>query len=145
MKYVLILITSFTMLKGCSQGTTAEKPLMIRYEASSRGYFYSVSVDPNSIMINNDRGGSGRLEKATTKNEWEELLVILKEISLENLDDMDTPTEKRAADRAAMATLEIKYPTKSYISNTFDHGNPPATVRTLVDKLLQMAETVERQ
>jgi hypothetical protein len=75
-----------------------------------------------------------------TKAQADELNALLDEVEAAKLPELKAPTEKRFYDGAAMANIHITKKGKTYSSETFDHGFPPATIEKLVKKLLSYTE-----
>jgi len=55
------------------------------------------------------------------------------------------PSQGRALDRAAIASLKVKFSEEAYESVPFNHGNPPTAIKAIIDKVLLLAESVDRQ
>ena len=68
---------------------------------------------------------------------------MVKEIDLEGMPDLKAPSEKRFYDGAATANLKITRNDDVYESQGFDHGEPPAQLKKLVDKLMTYVVTEE--
>lgn len=145
MKYLLIIVISISMLKACSQETNKQDLKALTYTASTRGYYFQVLVDPTTIYVLTDREGSN-MRKALLKSEdWHELNRLIKTVSLAELNNLVAPSEGRIVDRAAIASLKVKLSGEEYESLPFDHGNPPTEIKAVIDKILQLSESVERQ
>tara|TARA_R110002020_G_scaffold122487_6_gene277957 strand:- start:92130 stop:92561 length:432 start_codon:yes stop_codon:yes gene_type:complete len=140
----IALISFFLMLPltTCQQKQSQEPgPSSITYTALSRGSYWKITATADSVMVNKDREGDALGMRIKT-SQWQKVQSLAKEIDLGTIADLDPPSNKRAFDGAAMATLEIEKG-KSYSSPTFDHGNPPDSLRKLVDYLLTLSESIE--
>lgn len=141
--------------KGCDGNTNnkdaqaatlrqAQDDIHIVYEASSRGYFEKIEVNKADLSVAKDR--SGNATKTTcSKEDWDTIISELSKIDAEKVSTLEAPTNYRFSDGAAHATLTIKYKDKEVTSNTFDHKNPPKELKALVDKILLMSGSVEKQ
>ena len=93
------------------------------------------------VTVSKDR--SGKDEPVTTKisdADWKELVGYFETINLDGLSSLKTPTEKRFHDGAAIANLKVIYKDKTYETNAFDHGYPPAEIKKIVDKINSLAK-----
>jgi hypothetical protein len=57
--------------------------------------------------------------------------------------DLKAPSQKRFHDGAAAANLTIAYKGKTYESQSFDDGNPPAEIAALVNEATSFAREVK--
>jgi len=69
-----------------------------------------------------------------------EIIAAFQEVSLEELPNLKSPTEKRFYDGAAVANLKITFKGKTYESVAFDHGNPPVEIEKLVTIVTDLAK-----
>jgi hypothetical protein len=145
MKYLLIVVISISMLKACSQEPNEQDLKTLTYTASTRGYYFKVLVDSTTVYVLTDREGNNMRKALLKPEDWQELNKLLKTVSLKELDKLMAPSEGRVVDRAAIASLKVKLSDEEYESLPFDHGNPPIEIKALIDKILQLSESVERQ
>jgi len=143
MKYTMMILLTFTLLKGCSQGSKDLPPESVRYTASSRGYYFEIMATPEFILVKKDRGSESYQRIQMPPKEWEGIIESIKDIDVTTLGTLKTETEKSAADKVAIADLSIVYDSSEYVSNPFDEGSPPKAIESLVNKLLVLAESVE--
>jgi len=130
----LVLMTFFIATNGCED----MKDTVIEYNAMSRGYYRTVVVKDQAVTVTTQRKG----EPITTKLSQEDLKVIadmVNDIDLEGVPDLKAPTEARFYDGAPIANLKITKDGEVYESQSFDHGQPPAQLKKLVEKLLSYA------
>lgn len=124
-------MTFFLAANGCED----MKDTKIEYNAYSRGFYLAVVVKDNNVLVTQKR----RAEPTPAKLSQDDLKAIadmVKDIDLEGIPDLKAPTEKRFYDGAAIATLKITRNGEVYESQAFDHGEPPAALKKLVDKLM---------
>ncbi|MBT8282230.1 MAG: hypothetical protein KJO86_00710 [Muriicola sp.] len=145
MKYTLLICLSITLFKGCSQEFKGELLESVRYSASTRGYYFEIVASSEYLMIKNDRNLKAYDRNPISQNDWNEIIDLLKKIDVYTLENIETETVKSSTDRAAMAELSIHYDQEEYNTNLFDEGSPPKAIESLINKLLVMAESVERQ
>jgi hypothetical protein len=132
MKAIAFFLTTFFL---AANGCEDMKDTVIEYSAMSRGFYLTVVVKDENVTVTQQRKG----EPKTTKLSQDDLKAIadmVKEIDLEGVPDLKAPTEKRFYDGAAIANLKITRNGEVYETQGFDHGDPPAAVKKLVDKLM---------
>jgi hypothetical protein len=61
-------------------------------------------------------------------------------LDLDLLSQLKAPTEKRLFDGAAIANLKITKQGKTFESQSFDHGYPPAEIEKVVNKMLSFVK-----
>ncbi|MDH3698120.1 MAG: hypothetical protein OER83_05600 [Flavobacteriaceae bacterium] len=146
MKYIMLAVLSLAVLKGCSNKDSNIMDITeIKYTASTRGYFYQVMAMPTMLQITMDRTSESGQLYAIEIEEWDTLLGLIEDIELKKLDNIEPATTWQEVDRAPIAGLVVKTLEKKFESPNFDHGNPPAEIRPLVDALLELAErTIEK-
>ncbi len=127
-------MTFFLAANGCED----MKDTVIEYTALSRGYYRTIIVKDEAVVVTTQRKG----EPTTTKLPQDDLKAIadmVKDIDLEGIPDLKAPTEARFYDGAPIANLKITKNGEVYESQAFDHGQPPAQLKKLVEKLLSYA------
>lgn len=127
------------------KGVIKENPIQesdkIEYEAMSRGFFKKIIFENNQIMVVSDRNSNGKGKLVMlTKEDIAEFSKLLKEINLDGLETLKSPTDKRMYDGAAHANVTITSKGKTYTGAGFDHGFPPVAIEKLVNKLLSFSE-----
>jgi hypothetical protein len=142
MKLFTILLLSVFLGKSCSSQTKNDlKTAILEYTANTRGFYQKISVKDQMLTVSKDR--SGKDEPVATKisdADWKELVGYFETINLDGLSSLKAPTEKRFYDGAAIANLKVIYKDKSYETNAFDHGYPPAEIKKIVDKINSFAK-----
>lgn len=146
MKAALLVMLVFLLGKGCNDETKNDiKTAVIEYKANTRGYYQKIVVKDQKVYISKDRNKDSKDGTKISDADWKELIVLFQEIDLEGIPDLKAPTEKRFYDGAAMADLDITYKEIEYKSQTFDHGNPPAEIEKLVNKIVSLAKEKEEE
>lgn len=157
MKYITLLL-SLLLLSTCktsSQTATsdfepatetntniAQSNIVINYSAITRGSFLEIKLENQQILVKKDQYTPGKiLELSDT--EWHILLDQLHNTDLDALATLEPPSNKRAYDGAASAKLTILEDDLKYSAPEFDHGNPNAQIKPLVDYILSLAKKVE--
>ncbi len=144
MKQLALLFLILTISKSCSQSTEREQVLnSMVYSAMTRGSSYQCNIDKNNISIVVSGTSNQNKSRALQLEEWEELKEALNKITLAEIHNFEAPTEDSAFDGARIAKLLIESDGKFYESAAFDEGVPPEELKSLIDMILALAETVE--
>jgi heat shock protein HslJ len=97
------------------------------------------------VIISKDRNLIDTNTYNCDENDWNALIVLLKNVNLEIFQDLVAPTGKRFYDGAPYATLAIKQGVKDVKTPSFDHGSPPKAIHALVNKVLSIKENAIKQ
>jgi hypothetical protein len=130
----LLLMTVLLSANSCED----MKDTVIEYSAMSRGYYLMIVVKDENVSVSQQRKGEAKVTKLS-QDELKTIADMVKDIDLEGIPDLKAPTEKRFYDGAAIANLKITRNGEVYESQAFDHGQPPAAIKKLVDKLMTFA------
>ena len=137
MKILSLLFLTLFLGKGCDCEQRQEaKTAVIEYVANSRGFHQKIIIQNQTISISKDRNPD--IKRVTTKisnTDWKILVTEFQKINLEEVPNLKAPTEKRFYDGAAIANLKITFKGKTYETQAFDHGFPPAKIAKLVNKI----------
>jgi len=143
MKFILILLFPVLMAETCSQNMEQNKEITFTYEMITRGSRAHYTLTKEEINVVKKMGTETTASEKMTSKEWDMLMDKMKEIDVPNINKLKPPSDKRIFDGAAHAILTIKVGEEIYKSNSFDHGNPPSTLKPLVKAILRLGETVE--
>lgn len=116
----------------------------ISYEASTRGFYEKIWVANDSITMTNDRDHKILMRYPTPEKDWKELMILLKDVNLNDMPNLESPTKMRHYDGAAHASLTIGKGESEIRSNGFDHGHPPKEIEAVVNKVLSMKQRFEK-
>lgn len=140
MKLLSLLILTLFLGKSCDgEAQKNIETAQLVYTANSRGFHQEISIENHIAIIKNDRKGKA-IETKISDKDWKELVQLFKEVNLDEIKDLKSPTEKRFYDGAAIANLKINYEGKSYESQSFDHGFPPDKIKKIVTKINSFAK-----
>lgn len=159
MKLIPIVIFSFIIIQSCKCHSKAthsvskspdktskvipqDSTIQIEYRASTRGFYQKIRVVNGKISTTKKRGKNAHLQ-AISKNDWEQILVVLNHTKLENISELLPPSQDFQFDGAPLARLKIISNGKTYETQGFDHGNPPKEVAELVKEILSISENIE--
>ena len=142
MKLFTVLLLSVLLGKSCSSQTKNDlKNAILEYTANTRGFYQKISVKDQMVTVSKDR--SGKDEPVAIKisdADWKELVGYFETVNLDGFSSLKAPTVKRFHDGAAIANLKVIYNDKTYETNAFDHGYPPAEIKKIVDKINSLAK-----
>jgi len=141
MKILSTFILVLLMAKGCTNSELKKESenISFEYEANTRGSYRKVIAKQDTVYTIKSRGGEA-VEKKLSKGDWNSLLNMLSKVDAEKIKDLKAPSEKRFYDGAMIADLKVIYKDKTYESSSFDHGNPPAEIKDLVNKILEVSD-----
>jgi hypothetical protein len=149
MKIILSLLLVFTFSKECNSNKketlVAQEETAIIYQAVSRGYFEEIKLENKKITYCNDRNRKIYTTYPYSVDDWQDCLKLLSKIDINLLPTLEAPTSMRDVDGTAHASLTIIQGDKETLSNTFDHGHPPVSIKPLVEKLLSIKKMVIKQ
>ncbi len=112
------------------------------YSAISRGTYKLIKINQKNISLANKQKGNPHT-KTCTKTDWNRLINAFKVINVKNMPTLKAPSEDRFFDGAAIGNLKITYNGTVYESQSFDHGNPPKEIASLVKEILSISENIE--
>ncbi len=143
MRFIIWFMALIQLGSCAEESKLQESPDLLVYESSSRGYFYRIEVNLESIIVYEDRSMKQSKEQEVEPGDWKDLLILLDEIDLEQLGDLEVSTSQGATDRSAIATISIRKETNNYKSPAFDANTPPEKLKPLITLMRTLAETVE--
>lgn len=146
LKYALVNILSKEKDNILAQHleSNQNESMIITYSALSRGYFLKANIDQNDIILFKDRNLDKKIVKSCSKNQWNEMQTLVEKIDLKKLNELKVPTGKRLYDGAAHAQLEITKGGQTFSSISFDHGDPPKEIASLVTYILSLTENMKQ-
>lgn len=152
MKKIGLLLLTIIFAAGCSStkntavkeaSTKQEKNsdlVSFEYEAVTRGSYLKVIVTQDSITTIKDHTMKNVVSKPVSKTDWNNLVKSLDKFDIEGLENLKAPSNKSFSDGAMGANLRAIKNDKTCGSPTFDHGNPPAEIAKLVNKIIMMSD-----
>jgi heat shock protein HslJ len=124
------------------QKKSQKNEYVFEYSALSRGSYKNIIIDKNTVKVLNQRNAKPHTKPCIDK-QWDVLLNLVKKIDLENISDLEAPSAKRLYDGAPIGNLTISYNGNIYKSSSFDHGNPPTEIASIVKEILSISENLE--
>ena len=140
MKKAIVLLFTILFFAGCvGQKKAVDSSIKVEYKAYSRGFYQTIRVENQMVFISKNREEKPVAFKLSAA-EWNSVILVVNELNLETLSQMKAPTEKRLFDGAAIASFKITKQGKTYESQSFDHGYPPAETEKIVNKMLSFVK-----
>jgi len=137
-----MIFLSIFLGKSCTSQTKNDlNSAIVEYTASTRGFYQKITIENQTVSVSKDRSGNEKpVATKISDKDWKELVGYFETINLDSLVTVKAPSEKRFHDGAAIAGLKVIYKDKAYETPAFDHGNPPAEIKKLVDKINTFAK-----
>lgn len=141
-KYIAILLIVLAAAGCSSSKTNAQKQAEVTvtqfdYKAYTRGSNKEVVVTRHKIKVDELRLGK-KIEAVypLSVDNWNKLVSLAKQVSLEKLETLNVPSKDHQFDGAMAANLMVTTDTGTYQSATFDDGNPPAEIKALIEEII---------
>jgi len=112
---------------------------MLEYTANSRGSHILVRITEKFINYKLNRNDE-LLAIPNTKENWSELMTLMANIDLKQIPNLDPPSQAHQYDGAAHANFSVHQTKelKPLKTPTFDAGNPPKAIASIVEKMLSL-------
>jgi hypothetical protein len=141
MKYLVFACILFLMAGGKACSQSLENITSITFTKQTRGYLDEVIISRDSVQgyIENHREpeNSKDYSNAVDNDDWAKLMIALRDVPLEDIDGLQSPTMNRAHDGALQSTIVIAFKDGNTISHTFDDENPHPDLQPLLDAVLE--------
>ncbi|MBU2922723.1 META domain-containing protein [Winogradskyella psychrotolerans] len=112
----------------------------VKYQTVARGSFNYITISKTKLLISKDQNLQ-KIDKFNTDPEdWKALNKLIEAVEVETIHNLVPPSTKHQYDGAPLATLAIILGDVQYMTPAFDHGNPPESVKALVNKVLSIKE-----
>lgn len=128
----LLLVLVFSNCKAQNNLET----LSIKYEAVTRGS--AIELEASAVQLVYKDVEVSKIIRPTPSVFWNGIKEIVGKMQMEEIESYKAPTNNRIRDAALHATLMITLGDKTYSSQTFDHGNPPEELKSLIDLLFKI-------
>jgi hypothetical protein len=140
MKFLSLLFFIPLLGQNCSGNATQLKETTLTYTAISRGFNQTLIISNQQISMRSKKTGKFVENMYQIESsDWEMLMELYKNVVLEEIKNLEAPSNKRFHDGAATAQLAIKTKDSMYESQSFDHGNPPQALQPLLEKIISIA------
>ena len=142
MRHLGVLMIVGLIALGSARGQSLENITSITLTKQSRGYLDEVIISRDSLQgfVENHRMPEASKQYATSVDEdrWAGLIMSLKDVPLEDIDGLQSPTTNRAHDGALHSSIVITLNDGQTISHSFDGENPHPDLQPLLDLIQEM-------
>lgn len=136
----LVFILS-VMVGGVLSAQSAENIISISFTKQTRGFLDEVFISRDSVegFIENHRVPEQTQQYASgiDGDDWSKLMAALPDISLGDIDGLQSPTMNRAHDGGIHSSIVIMFENGESVTHSFDDENPHPDLRPLLDAILQ--------
>lgn len=133
------ILSLIAVLASFAQST--ESISSISFTKQSRGFLDEVFISRDSVQgfVENHRAPESTQQYASGVDQdgWAKLMVALKDVSLDHIDGLQSPTTNRAHDGAIHSSILITFEDGHTVSHSFDDENPHPDLRPLLDAILE--------
>ena len=136
-------LISILMITGLTAGfgQSLEDISSISFTKQTRGYLDEVIIARDSVhgAVENHKApeDSKHYSTGVDGDEWTKLIIALKDVALQDIDGLQSPTMNRAHDGAMQSSIVITFDDGSSISHSFDDENPHPDLKPLLDAILE--------
>lgn len=120
----------------------AQETYNISYKAVARGVSKMINIKGNVLSVQNNRNSIPKT-MVLSEIQLDSITEKLQDIDLKTLETLPSPSKAHQHDGALSAYLKIEHLGSTYQTPSFDHGNPPKAIKTLVEQILSLSEKVE--
>lgn len=140
-------ILIFVLMTNLAYGQTTQpdrENREIEYYVFTRGYTQTIKVNEDSIVVEEQgRNGNKTTREVMPPEQWKKVMQHVETLSLKEINELPSPTNKRQSDAAMHARLTITTKDQTYTSAEFDAGTPPKPLDPLVQLLLKLSNKKE--
>jgi len=118
----------------------------IEFATSTRGYHKNIIITTVMMVITQQSRNDvseHTIKSKITKRDWNELRKALKNISMEEIPALASPTMQRASDAARTSTLSIIDTMGKRYTHTFDNEDPNEKLKPLMKSIITMEQHAE--
>ena len=141
MKVINLLCVLSVLAVGRTCAQSAENITSISFTKQTRGFLDEVIISRDSVQgfVENHRVPEHSQQYATgiDSDDWSKLMVALQNISLADIDGLQSPTMNRAHDGGIHSNIVITFENGDSVTHSFDDENPHPDLRPLLDAILQ--------
>ena len=138
MKVVLGFFMALLMANGCQEENLDQVELV--YESMSRGLQKTITVKDSKLIHKEEGMRNLTQEKDLTVQQVKDLAALYQKIDLTSYTNLSGEKSERTYDGASHDNLIIKKEGVEYRTKGFDGGDPPAEIKGLVNKILQLSQ-----
>lgn len=137
--YVFVLVL-FTI--GCASiAKKTNEVIRIEFSSLTRGHSRSIIFTKDSVISSAEgRNASPKNGMRIKPEEWQRLTGSLKNLSVNEIADLPSPTMKRAYDGAMHSTLMITTSDNKTFSHSFDDEDPHEKLKPLMQAIIELRD-----
>ena len=147
-KKFLFCIFTF-MAFNLVRGQTLENITTIEFTKQTRGFLDKLVISKDSVhgVVENHRAieKSKHYGSDIDQDEWARLVFSLKDVSLKDVDGLQSPTMNRAHDGAIHSSIVITFEDGKSITHGFDDENPHPDLQPLLNAILEFRQHDEKK
>ena len=130
----------FCLLVGTAATCQPEAFTRVEFTTGTRGYQKQVFITSDSVIqIVNGRQDENKIIKhATAPTDWKLLVESLKDIKLETIPALPSPTSRRTFDGARYSRIKVTTKDGKEYEHSFDDEVPHADLKPLMDAILNI-------
>lgn len=132
---IFILLVAVASIQAQSDHNIAR----IEFNAGSRTFREQVIATPDSVwIIKEDFQSDSKpvvIKRENNKKDWKALVSTLKNVSLPEIDKLESPSMKRAYDAASHGSLIITTTGEKSYTHGFDDEDPHEKLRPLMERM----------
>jgi len=136
---LVLIFTLIVLEQACAQ--RLEDIASIVFTKQNRSYLDEVVISRDSVhgAIENHKSPevSRHYSADIDHDDWAKLLFALRDVPIEDIDGLQSPTMNRAHDGAIHSSILITFKDGSSISHSFDDENPHPDLKPLLDAILE--------
>jgi hypothetical protein len=131
----------FVFLLNCAYSQTSSYITRIEFNSGSRTFRQQIIITSDSIVsVKEDfRINLKPVVKSgkATPAEWKNILQCLKDVALEEIPSLKSPSDKRTYDGASHGSIIITTRDRRSFTHDFDDENPHAKLQPLMKQILK--------
>jgi hypothetical protein len=139
MKALTLVLLLTLAMETCGQ--SLEKISSISFTKQTRGFLDEMIISRDSVQgfVENHRIPENSQQYATgiDSDDWTKLMLTLKDVSLEEIDGLQSPTMNRAHDGAIHSNIIITFEDGNSVTHSFDDEKPHPDLQPLLDAILE--------
>lgn len=136
-----LLFFVFVLVSAQTTAQSLEDITSIVFTKQNRGYLDEVRISRDSVhgAVENHKipEESKHYSAVIDDDDWAELLLALSDVSLHDVDGLQSPTMNRAHDGAIHSSIVITFENGNSISHSFDDENPHPDLKPLLDAIIE--------
>ena len=136
---ILFILTLVAL--GTTTAQSLEDVKSIAFTKQTRGMVDELVISRDSVegFVENHRmpESSHRYANGIDESQWAKLILTLKDVPLEDIDGLQSPTMNRAHDGAIHSTIVITFEGGDTVTHSFDDENPHPDLKPLLDAILE--------